>query len=168
LHLLLQSSPNPESFGGFEELREASLSPDVVLSSTPASYLPCIRSGAASSIGSRPQMEDVHLTLDDISELLTGPLRVDGPTAFFGVFDGHGGKDAADYAGKHLLENLLEDACFPTDVHKALVRSFLETDSAFHQACLAEKVEHSGTTALTALVFGRWVGVLVLLDKCQG
>lgn len=101
-------------------------------------------------------MEDAHLTLDDISELLgLRHLAPPGPAAFFGVFDGHGGRDAADYAEKHLLGNLLEDGGFPGDVHGALVRSFLQTDKGFHRACLDEKVEHSGTTALTALVFGR-------------
>lgn len=68
------------------------------------------------------------------------------------VFDGHGGTDAAIFAREHLLTKILEDVAFPTSMGEALRNAFLETDHA-----LVDMNTLSGTTALTAVVFGRYV-----------
>jgi protein phosphatase PTC2/3 len=73
------------------------------------------------------------------------------------VFDGHNGKDAAHYVRDNLPRVIVEDADFPLELEKVVKRSFVQTDSKF-----AEKFSHhkglcSGTTALTAMIFGRYV-----------
>ncbi|PPR92940.1 hypothetical protein GOBAR_AA27733 [Gossypium barbadense] len=94
-------------------------------------FIPTLRSGEWSDIGGRPYMEDTH------------------------VFDGHGGKDASQFVRDHLPRVIVEDADFPLDIEKAVTRSFMETDAAFAKSCSLESALASGTTALTAMIFGR-------------
>lgn len=71
------------------------------------------------------------------------------------VFDGHGGKHAADFACHHLPRFIAEDKDFPAEVERVLASAFLQTDNAFAKACSLDAGLDSGTTALAALVLGR-------------
>ncbi|XP_059635247.1 probable protein phosphatase 2C 27 isoform X2 [Cornus florida] len=73
----------------------------------------------------------------------------------FPVFDGHGGKFAAQFVRDHLPRVIVEDANFPLELEKIVTRSFMETDAAFAKSCSLESALSSGTTALTAMIFGR-------------
>lgn len=69
------------------------------------------------------------------------------------MFDGHGGKDAALFVRENILQFILEDSHFPSCVNKAIKSAFLRADHAFADATSLDS--SSGTTALTALIFGR-------------
>jgi len=69
------------------------------------------------------------------------------------VFDGHGGTDAASFVQKNLLKFILDDAHFPTSVEKAIKNAFARADHALADSRSLDS--SSGTTALTALIFGR-------------
>ena len=79
------------------------------------------------------------------------------------VFDGHGGSEAAAYIRKNVIRLLFEDVNFPqasevTDVFLEEVENSVR--KAFHLAdqALADDrsvSSSSGTTALTAMIFGR-------------
>jgi protein phosphatase PTC2/3 len=69
------------------------------------------------------------------------------------VFDGHGGTDAACFVRKNLLKFIVEDMHFPTNVEKAIRGAFLKADHALADSHSLDN--SSGTTALTALIFGR-------------
>ena len=71
------------------------------------------------------------------------------------VFDGHGGKHAADFACSNLLRIILEDDDFPREIEKVIASAFLQTDTSFAEACSLDSALASGTTALAALVIGR-------------
>lgn len=71
------------------------------------------------------------------------------------VFDGHGGKHAADFACCHLPKFIVEDEDFPRDIERVVASAFLQTDTAFAKACSLDAALASGTTALAALVVGR-------------
>ncbi|KAJ6382924.1 hypothetical protein OIU77_031366 [Salix suchowensis] len=71
------------------------------------------------------------------------------------VFDGHGGKHAADFARYHLPRFIVEDEDFPVEVERVIAFAFLQTDSAFAKACSLDAALAFGTTALAALVVGR-------------
>lgn len=71
------------------------------------------------------------------------------------VFDGHGGKSAAQFARDHLPRLIVEDVNFPLELEKVVKRSFLETDAAFAERSSLQSSLSSGTTALTAIIFGR-------------
>ncbi len=51
--------------------------------------------------------------------------------AYFAVFDGHGGVDAAIYAANHLHVNLVHQESFSQDPSEALCRAFKLTDEGF-------------------------------------
>jgi len=75
------------------------------------------------------------------------------------VFDGHGGKHAADFACYHLPKFIVEDENFPKDIERIVASAFSQTDTAFADACSLDEALASGTTALAALVIGG-LGVL--------
>ena len=72
------------------------------------------------------------------------------------VFDGHGGKDAAHFVRDNLPRVIVEDADFPLELEKVVKRSFVQTDSKFAETSSHHKGLSSGTTALTAMIFGRY------------
>ncbi|ERM97065.1 hypothetical protein AMTRI_Chr05g64040 [Amborella trichopoda] len=119
-------------------------------------FIPIVRSGGWADIGSRQSMEDVHVCVDDFLHDYDGREHFgEGPGAFYGVFDGHGGKHAADFVCKNLPRLILEETEFPREIEKALTSAFLQTDNAFAEACALDSALASGTTALAALVLGR-------------
>jgi protein phosphatase 2C family protein 2/3 len=69
------------------------------------------------------------------------------------VFDGHGGTDAASFIRNNILRFIVEDSNFPICVEKAIKSAFVKADYAFADASTLDI--SSGTTALTAIIFGR-------------
>ncbi|ERN17166.1 hypothetical protein AMTRI_Chr09g33790 [Amborella trichopoda] len=119
-----------------------------------AAFIPVFRSGSCTEIGPKPYMEDEHVCIDNLEEYL-GTAVQDFPTpgAFYGVFDGHGGTDAASFIRKNLLKFMVEDSHFPRCMDKAITSAFAKADHAFADAHSLDS--SSGTTALTALIYGR-------------
>lgn len=100
------------------------------------------------------------------------------------MFDGHGGHSCAQFLKANLLSNLLQSADFPSNLPEALRQTYFETDRQFHvvresqrrrrrpesplgtapdseavivslQACQEGREEPSGSTAVTAVFWGR-------------
>ncbi|KAI3443942.1 hypothetical protein Pfo_000607 [Paulownia fortunei] len=118
-------------------------------------FLPILRSGDWSDIGGRLDMEDTHICIPDLAMNFGYTVRGEEAISFYGVFDGHGGKGAAQFVRDHLPRIIVEDADFPLELEKVVTRSFMETDAAFAKSCSVESTLSSGTTALTAMIFGR-------------
>uniref|UniRef100_A0A1D1ZKF0 protein-serine/threonine phosphatase n=1 Tax=Anthurium amnicola TaxID=1678845 RepID=A0A1D1ZKF0_9ARAE len=115
-------------------------------------FLPVFRSGSWSEIGPKPHMEDEHSCIDNLLEHLGSPVDFPSPGAFYGVFDGHGGTDAASFIQKNILKFIIQDSHFPASVENAIRSAFVKADHAFADAQSLDS--SSGTTALTALIFG--------------
>ncbi|KAF3779510.1 putative protein phosphatase 2C 27 [Nymphaea thermarum] len=118
-----------------------------------ASFLPIFRSGSCSEIGPKPYMEDEHICIDNLMEHIGTAADFPSSSAFYGVFDGHGGCDAAAFVRKNILTFIVEDAEFPTCINEAIKNAFLKADNVLANTCSLDNT--SGTTALTALAFGR-------------
>ncbi|KAF8724320.1 hypothetical protein HU200_021349 [Digitaria exilis] len=144
------------------ELKRSSIAGSSV-SAEPLQFVPSIRSGSFADIGPRRDMEDEHIRIDDLSAHLGSLLMFSVPSAFYGVFDGHGGSDAAAYMKKHAMRLFFEDAEFPQAsqedemfaecVEDSVRKAFLRADLALADDSVINR--SSGTTALTALILGR-------------
>lgn len=121
-------------------------------------FLPVFRSGSSSVIGERRTMEDEHICVDSLENYdlceSNGDYKVSGRlSAFYGVFDGHNGSDASHFIRENILTLILQDENLHRSVPKAMVSAYVKADHLFSDA---ESVDsESGTTALTALFFGR-------------
>lgn len=72
--------------------------------------------------------------------------------AFYGVFDGHGGRGAAEFLRNNLMRNVVQNANFIIDPELALKEAFYRTDQDFYDSC--GPGETSGSTGLAACVIG--------------
>ncbi|XP_057858553.2 probable protein phosphatase 2C 57 [Cryptomeria japonica] len=120
-------------------------------------FIPVLRSGGWADIGVRQNMEDTHVCIDNFADKFGCSSLGDGPWALYGVFDGHGGKHAAQFVCDKLPNLIVKDMHFPSEVEKAVRRAFLHIDTAFAEACSLNTCLSSGTTALVAMIFGRYL-----------
>lgn len=118
-------------------------------------FCPVFRSGSCSERGPKQYMEDEHICIDDLHENLSSTGDIPCPVAFYGVFDGHGGTDAASFIRKNILKFIVEESNFPLCMEKAVKKAFVKADHAFADDSSLDI--SSGTTALTALILRRTV-----------
>jgi protein phosphatase PTC2/3 len=109
---------------------------------------PTLRSGEYAELGVREFMEDATVVMENREVESSEDL-----VSFYGVFDGHGGTNAALYLKEHLVENIMNDKSFKVgNVDKALVDAYVQTDLDFFNATTGTG-ETSGSTACTACLF---------------
>lgn len=105
-----------------------------------------LKVGASCMQGWRINMEDAH------TQLLS--LNNDQNSAFFAVYDGHGGAKVAEYAGIHLHEKILNQPSFKGNISEAIKKGFLEIDQDMLED-VEMKEELAGTTAICVLIKDR-------------
>lgn len=89
-------------------------------------------------------MEDAHTTLLEIEEAKG--------TAFFAVYDGHGGPNVARYSGEGLHKKIVADPAFVKGEYRAAIKNgFLEMDRAL-QYDQEYGSDTAGCTAITATI----------------
>ncbi len=101
--------------------------------------------GYSSLRGRRASMEDFH----DAKSSKVG----DQVIGLFGVFDGHGGSQAAEYVKKNLFDNLLKHPKFIDDTKLAIAESYKQTDQDYLRA-ESNQQRDAGSTASTAVLVG--------------
>ncbi|KAJ0062181.1 hypothetical protein NL108_017419, partial [Boleophthalmus pectinirostris] len=110
----------------------------------------------------RRKMEDKHIIIPDFNTLFN--IQDQEEQAFFAVFDGHGGVDAANYASTHLHVNLAHQESFKEDLGEALYRAFRLTDEQFVKKASREHLR-CGTTGVVTFLRGRTLHVAWLGDS---
>ncbi|XP_066589819.1 probable protein phosphatase 2C T23F11.1 [Prorops nasuta] len=102
------------------------------------------RVGSSCMQGWRNKMEDCHVHILSLPD--------DPETAFFAVYDGHGGDAISQYAGKHLHEYIVKRSEYKSgDIPKALQEGFLELDKVMLDDTVLRQ-EHAGTTVIAILI----------------
>lgn len=110
----------------------------------------------------RRKMEDRHVSLPTFNHLFGLSDSVD--RAYFAVFDGHGGVDAARYASVHVHANVSHLPELLTNPAAALKEAFQRTDEMFLWKARRERLQ-SGTTGVCALITGATLHVAWLGDS---
>uniref|UniRef100_U5EXW4 protein-serine/threonine phosphatase n=1 Tax=Corethrella appendiculata TaxID=1370023 RepID=U5EXW4_9DIPT len=101
------------------------------------------RVGSSCMQGWRFNMEDSHTHILSLPD--------DPGTSFFGVFDGHGGANVAEYAGKNLHKFIIKRPEYQTDIAEAMKKGFLDIDVAMlNEESLKEQM--AGSTAVACLI----------------
>mmetsp|Transcript_16358 Transcript_16358/g.27886 ORF Transcript_16358/g.27886 Transcript_16358/m.27886 type:complete len:305 (-) Transcript_16358:57-971(-) len=115
-----------------------------------------LQSGTFAMKGVRPTMEDEHICLDDLKEDYTEIVEsIDEPVAYYGIYDGHRGIRAAEYAAEYLHENILGHEDFITDTQKAIHEGFMKTDDDFLEIARNQDEKwNDGCTAVVAIFLG--------------
>lgn len=75
---------------------------------------------------------------DSVSVTVVAGLQDSPHHAYFAVFDGHGGLEAAIYTSQHLHYNMVHDTSFLTSTDTAMHDSFCKTDNQFLEKAKAE------------------------------
>lgn len=96
------------------------------------------RFAAAETTGRRPQMEDVSIIQNNMPK--------PGST-LFALFDGHGGRDAAEFAAENLPKAISEKVKSGEDIKTAYTDSFKSIQAEMSQWCV-----YVGTTVVIATV----------------
>ncbi|MFA6066083.1 MAG: PP2C family protein-serine/threonine phosphatase [Candidatus Babeliaceae bacterium] len=105
---------------------------------------PCLVLATASDIGfaeaqgRRPTMEDAHC------------VAIQTHIAFFGLYDGHGGRNVADFAAQHLHKNMFAALQAGNHMHNALEAGFVKTHKDLDAASFNSRTQ--GCTAIAAVL----------------
>ncbi|XP_022615012.1 protein phosphatase 1F [Seriola dumerili] len=110
----------------------------------------------------RRKMEDKHLALAEFNQLFGIQDGVE--RAYYAVFDGHGGVDAATYAATHLHVALSKEEMLQSDAAAAFKTAYKRTDDMFRDKAKRERLR-SGTTGVAVLIQGQELTVAWLGDS---
>jgi len=124
---------------------------------TGSKIVPGCQSGSEAQQGRRSSMEDTHVHFDDVNEKYGFPKNM--TRAFYAVYDGHGGRHAADLAEKYLHECVLKsdglkkENITDDEILSVIRGAYLRTDSIILQKSRTE-FWNDGCTVVSILVLG--------------
>lgn len=89
------------------------------------------------------------------------------PCSWFGLFDGHGGSQCADFLRDNLLHYVVNQDSFPANPRVALIEGFREAEASFTSFAMSvpDRVERSGSCAIVVLIVGSTVYVANVGDS---
>jgi protein phosphatase 1E len=105
-------------------------------------------------------MEDRHIVVEDFNAFMG--LEGMPPQAMFGVYDGHGGLEAAEHVGSQLPSAIAANAAFKSDLVAAVKGGIEEVDQTFLAKAEREALT-CGATVVTCFIRGdklctAWLG----------
>ena len=117
--------------------------------------------GVESVQGARKTMEDQHKATCGREPVTPRGDGRDSEVAtgipFFGVYDGHGGTQCAQFLREKLHHMVLSDPKVRTEPEKALHDAILKAEEEFMELCRVEKLESGSTAAVALLIEERLV-----------
>uniref|UniRef100_A0A0N5BPC4 protein-serine/threonine phosphatase n=1 Tax=Strongyloides papillosus TaxID=174720 RepID=A0A0N5BPC4_STREA len=100
--------------------------------------------GSSCMQGWRLDMEDAHTHILSLPD--------DKETAFFGVYDGHGGPNVSQFAGLNLHKRIVQNEKFKSgNIEEGIIEGFIALDEQMLSDELMRK-DTSGSTAVTCLI----------------
>ncbi|XP_078616047.1 integrin-linked kinase-associated serine/threonine phosphatase 2C-like [Branchiostoma floridae x Branchiostoma japonicum] len=114
---------------------------------------------AAARKGEREEMQDAHVIINNFTQQFSCLSPKISRLAYYGVYDGHGGKRASLFTADVLHKNIADK--FPKgdvlnmekEIKKCLIEAFKKTDEEFlKEASQHKPVWKDGTTAVSILV----------------
>ncbi|XP_076626715.1 putative protein phosphatase 2C T23F11.1 isoform X1 [Colletes latitarsis] len=128
----------------FREIMGQTLSEPVTAKKSACCRNSNYRVGSSCMQGWRTKMEDCHVHILSLPD--------DPGTAFFAVYDGHGGAAMAQYAGKYLHEYITKRSEYKAgNIVQAIQNGFLELDEAMQNDAVLRN-EQGGTTVIALLI----------------
>eukprot|EP01091_Cochliopodium_minus_P019386 TRINITY_DN8132_c0_g1_i1.p1 TRINITY_DN8132_c0_g1~~TRINITY_DN8132_c0_g1_i1.p1 ORF type:complete len:322 (+),score=80.13 TRINITY_DN8132_c0_g1_i1:63-1028(+) len=109
-----------------------------------------VKFGVYSLKGNRDTQEDSHTALLSKSKRKENEQNIQS-FAFFGVFDGHGGQKAADYASVYIHKYFMEELKQTKDLELALTNAIQRTEVSFLLKAKKEQLL-DGTTACVVVI----------------
>lgn len=117
-------------------------------------------------MGKRDYNEDRFLSEPFLREYRNSTTERWDNLSFFGVFDGHGGEQCAEFVSKNLYLNLAQSQYLSKSVKAALEESFHLTNEAWISRCINSddsKLADCGSTGVVSVIDGKylhmaWVG----------
>jgi serine/threonine protein phosphatase PrpC/CheY-like chemotaxis protein len=102
--------------------------------------------------GIRGTMEDLWVVVEHLRSFCGFPVP-EGQTddIFIGLYDGHTGKEAAEFARDHLHYYLANQPTYETDMEASLAKTFFQTDEGFIRSAPGSE---AGTTATAIIIRG--------------
>lgn len=85
--------------------------------------------------------------------------------AYFGVFDGHGGVDCADFLRDNLHVYVSREKSFPDNMQEALKLGFEKCEKAFVEYSRIGKYDRSGSCAIVCFFYGETLYVANVGDS---
>eukprot|EP00040_Diaphanoeca_grandis_P014906 m.75746 g.75746 ORF g.75746 m.75746 type:complete len:363 (+) comp24822_c1_seq1:380-1468(+) len=114
--------------------------------------------------GRRSQMEDKHVCFEDLNSLVGVEDASTPSQAFFAVYDGHGGLDAAEFTAAQLHLQVTNSKKLKDDPAGAMRDGFVSTDKAFLKKAEREGLT-SGATACAILIRDKTLHIAWLGDS---
>lgn len=105
--------------------------------------------------GRRPTMEDTHVCIDCVGNQYEAIAEKHEHSAFYAVYDGHGGTNTALIAEKLLHQSIFESKEFSTQNYQQAVEdAYMHTDEVICRKSFEEKWRN-GATAVSILQVGK-------------
>lgn len=98
--------------------------------------------------------EDKIVVVNHVKKPANSAIRNWPKISYYGVFDGHGGENCAEFLKNNLLNYIIEAKDFPMDVKASLIKGFEKAEEEFSKNNVgeAENADNSGSCALVILI----------------
>lgn len=111
-----------------------------------------VQYGIQSIQGKRPEQEDSHLAVKKSEKPKDVGIDEESPLSFFGVYDGHGGQRAAQYASENIYKIFIEKEKSTRKFQQVMKDAFIQVEEEIMNKAKEDDTFTDGTTACVAVL----------------